>query len=404
MIKRRKLQLVLDRLTWSPAVMLMGPRQVGKTTLAREVQRHLEQQGRATEYLDLERSRDLERLGDADAYLEAREDKFIILDEVQRVPELFPTLRGLIDRGIKRGRDAGRFILIGSASARLLCREESLAGRATHVELDPLDVSEIETRDRNRLWLRGGFPRSFLASDAQGSLSRREDAIDAGLTGDFSWLVQDRSGRVLRALLKMLAREQGAVLNAARFAESLQVDGKTVARYLVFLDDLLLVRYLPAHFLGVKKRLVRSPEIYVRDSGILHSLLDIGSLKDLREHPVAEASWKGFVIENLLANAPRSATATFYRAAAGGAEIDLVLDLHGLHRPWAVEISRSDRPTPSEEFLKARDDIEAERSFVVCPAEGHRECGQGVEVIGVRELAELLRAEDPSRRTAESGD
>ena len=381
----------------------MGPRQVGKTTLAREAQRHLERQGRATEYLNLKRSRELERLGDADAYLEEREDKFIILDEVQRVPELFPVLRGLIDRGIERGRDAGRFLLIGSASARLLCREESLAGRVAHVELDPLDVAEVEARNRDRLWLRGGFPRSFLASDAQASLSQREDVIDACLTGDFSWLVKDRSGRVLRALWKMLAREQGVPLNAARFAESLRVDGKTAARYLVFLDDLLLVRHLPAHFIGVKKRLVRSPEIYVRDSGILHSLLDIGSLEDLLEHPAAEASWKGFVIENLLANAPRNTTATFYRAAAGGAEIDLVLDLHGLHRPWAVEISRSDRPEPSEEFLKARDDIEAERSFVMCPAEGHWEWGRGVEVIGVRELAELLRAEESSRRASRSG-
>lgn len=402
MIKRRRLQLVLDRLTWSPAVLLMGPRQVGKTTLAREVQRQLERQGRATEYLNLERSRDLERLGDVDAYLEEREDKFIVLDEVQRVPELFPVLRGLIDRGIERGRDAGRFLLIGSASARLLGRVESLAGRVSFVELGPLDVAEIEARDRNQLWLRGGFPRSFLAPDAQTSLNRREDVIDAGLTGDFSQLVRDRSGRVLRALLKMLAREQGAAPNAARFAESLRVDGKTVARHLNFLEDLLLVRYLPAHFIGVKKRLARSPEIYVRDSGILHDLLDIGSLEDLQEHPAAEASWKGFVIENLLANAPRHVTATFYRAAAGGAEIDLVLDLHGLHRPWAVEISRGERPTPSAEFLKARDDIEAERSFVVCSAERHGEWGQGVEVIGVRELAELLRAEESSRRVSMS--
>lgn len=401
MIKRRKLQLVLDRLTVAPAVMLMGPPQVGKTTLTREVQRHLERQGCATEYLDLTRSRELERLGDADAYLEAREGKFVILDEVQRVPELFPTLRGLIDRGIERGRDAGRFLLIGSASARLLCQEESLVGRVSHVELDPLDVSEVQ--DRDRLWLRGGFPQSFLAPDEQASLNRLEDVLDACLTGDFSRLVKDRSGRVLRALLKMLARGQGAALNAARFAESLRVDGKTVARYLVFLDDLLLVRYLPAHFLGVKKRLVRSPEIYVRDSGILHSLLGIGSREDLRGHPAVEASWKGFVIENLLVNAPRNMTATFYRAAAGGAEIDLVLDLHGLHRPWAVEISRSDRPEPSEEFLKARGDIQAERAFVVCPAEGYREQEQGVEVIGVRELAELLRAEELARRAVDSG-
>ena len=170
---------------------------MGKTTLAREVQRHLEQQGRAAEYLGLTRSRDLERLGDGDAYLEACEDKFVILDEVQRVPELFPTLRGLIDRGIDRGRDASRFLLIGSASARLLCRMESLVGRVSHVELDPLDVSEAE--DRDRLWLCGGFPQSFPAPDAQAGLNRLEDVFDASLTGDMAsaegWILQSARRR-----------------------------------------------------------------------------------------------------------------------------------------------------------------------------------------------------------------
>ena len=392
-IKRRKLQLVLERLQWSPGVVLMGPRQVGKTTLAEQVQRYQEQQGRKTEYLDLERPGVREELGDGDAYLEEREDKFVILDEVQRVPELFQTLRGLIDRGIKRGHEAGRFLLLGSASGELLRQTESLAGRVSYIELDPLDILEIDSRDQSRLWLRGGFPRSFLASEAQTSLVQREDIVDAYLVSDLSRLVMGETRAVLRSLWQMLAHEQGSTLNAERFAKHLKIDSKTVARYLGFLEDLFVVRRLPAYSANVKKRLVKSPKIYVRDSGILHGILAIGNLEKLLEHPVVGASWEGFVIENLLANAPRNTLSSFYRTAAGGAEMDLVLELPGRRRPWTVEIKRSEWPVPEAGFFKARDDIEAERSFLVCSGEGHREREQGVEVVGVRELAELLRAE-----------
>ena len=402
-IERRKLQLVLERLQWSPSVALRGPRQAGKTTLAKQVQRYQEQQGRETEYLDLERPGVREALGDGDAYLEAREDKFVILDEVQRVPELFQTLRGLIDRGIERGHEAGRFLLLGSASGELLRQTESLAGRVSYIDLDPLDISEIDSRDQSRLWLRGGFPRSFLASEAQTSLIRREDIVDAYLVGDFSWLVMGESQAIIRSLWQMLAREQGSTLNAERFAKHLKIDGKTVARYLGFLKDLFVVRYLPAYSANVKKRLVKSPRVYVRDSGILHSLLGVQNLEELLEHPVAGASWEGFVIENLRVNAPRNALSSFYRTAAGGAEMDLVLELPGHRRPWAVEIKRGERPVPEAGFFKARDDIDAERSFIVCSAEGHREREQGVEVIGVRELAEILRAEEPSQRASGPG-
>ena len=392
-IERRKLQLVLERLQWSPAVALLGPRQVGKTTLARQVRRYQEQQGRETEYLDLERPGVREELGDGDEYLEARANKFIILDEVQRVPELFQTLRGLIDRGIERGHEAGRFLLLGSASGELLQQTESLAGRVSYLVLDPLDILEIDARDQNRLWLRGGFPKSFLTREAQTSLIQREDIIDTYLVSDLSRLVVGEGRGILRALWKMLAHEQGSTLNAERFAKHLKIDGKTVARYLGFLEDLFVVRRLPAYSANVKKRLVKSPKIYVRDSGILHSLLAIRNLEKLLEDPVVGASWEGFVVENLLVNAPRNTLSSFYRTAVGGAEMDLVLELPGRRRPWAVEIKRSEWPVPEVGFFKARDDLEAERSFIVCSVGGHREREQGVEVIGLRELAELLRAE-----------
>ena len=396
-IKRRKLQLVLNRLQWFPAVVLLGPRQVGKTTLAREVQRHQEKRGFATEYLDLENPRDIKKLGEkldeADQYLEAREDRLIILDEVQCVPELFQALRGLIDRGIERGRETGRFLLLGSASGKLLRQTESLAGRVSDIHLNPLDVSEVDSRDQSALWLRGGFPRSFRAPDAQISLDWRESTVNAYLAGDLSRLALDEAGTLLRSLWEMLAHEQGSILNAARFAKSLKINGKTVTRYLGLLEDLFVVRRLQAYSANVKKRLFKSPKIYVRDSGILHSLLNIGNLEELLEHPVVGESWEGFVIENLLENAPHNTRASFYRTAAGGAEMDLVLELPGRRRPWAVEIKRSEWPVPEAGFFKARDDIEAERSFIVCDAEGHREREQGVEVVGVRELAELLQAE-----------
>lgn len=401
MIERRKLQFVLDCLQRWPAVALLGSRQVGKTTLARQVQRHQEQQGSATVYLDLERPRDREELGDVDAYLEAREHEFVILDEIQCVPELFQTLRGLIDRGIERGRETGRFLLLGSASGNLLRQTESLVGRVSYIELDPLDISEIDPQDRSQLWLRGGFPRSFFAPDAQGSLDWRENTIDSYLVGDLSRLVMDESGVVVRSLWKMLAHEQGSTLNVARFAKGLGMHGMTVARYLRFLEDLLVVRRLPAYSANVKKRLVKSPKIYVRDSGILHSLLGIKNLEKLLEHPRVGESWESFVIENLLVNAPRNTLASFYRTATGSAEMDLVLELPG-RRPWAVEVKRSEEPTLGKGFFKARDDIGAERSFVVCSVEGHWDREQGVEVIGVRELAELLRKEGLPGRAAGS--
>ena len=401
MIERRKLQLVLDCLRRWPVVALLGPRQVGKTTLARQVQRYREQQGGATLYLDLERPSDREKLGNADVYLEAREHEFIILDEVQCVPELFQTLRGLIDRGIERGRKAGRFLLLGSASGTLLRQTESLVGRVSYIELDPLDISEIDPEDQSQLWLRGGFPRSFLAPDAQESQEWRENTIDAYLVGDLSRLVMNEPGVVVRSLWKMLAHEQGSTLKAARFAKSLDVHGMTVARYLRFLEDLLMIRRLPVYSANVKKRLVKSSKIYVRDSGILHSLLGIRNLEELLEHPRVGESWESFVIENLLVNVPRNTMASFYRTASGNAEMDLVLELPG-RRPWAIEIKRSPEPTLGEGFFKARDDIEAERSFVACSTEGHWDRGQGVEVIGVRELVELLREEGLPGRAAGS--
>lgn len=396
--ERRKLQLVLDRLQSFPAVVLLGPRQAGKTTLAREVQRHQEKKGAATEYLDLESPRDIKKLGEkldeADEYLEARENRLVILDEVQRVPELFQSLRGLIDRGIERGHAVGRFLLLGSASGELLRQTESLVGRVSYIDLNPLDILEVDSREQSELWLRGGFPKSFLADDTQESLVWRESTINAYLAGDLSRLALDETGTLMRSLWEMLAHEQGSTLNAARFAKSLKIDGKTVARYLDFLKDLFVVRQLRAYNANVKKRLVKSPKIYVRDSGILHSLLDIGNLEELLEHPVVGESWEGFVIENLLENAPHKTRPSFYRTATGGDEIDLVLELPGhRRRPWAVEIKRSKRPVPEAGFFRAREDIKAERSFVVCSEDGYREREQGVEVIGVRQLAELLQAE-----------
>ena len=386
MIPRRTSQLVRSRLDQFPAVALLGPRQVGKTTLG-----ELVAEERASVYLDLENPADREKLADAVLYLSGHEDKLVILDEVQRVPELFQTLRGLIDKGRRRGLRAGRFLLLGSASIDLLRQSgESLAGRITYVELGPFHVLEVADDAREKLWIRGGFPDSFLAEGDEASAVWRENFVRTYLERDIPQLGPRVPAETLRRFWTMLAHVQGATLNAAQLARGLAVDGKTVARYLDLLVDLLLVRRLPPFHANVGKRLVKSPKVYVRDSGIVHTLLGLDDREAVLGHPVAGGSWEGFVVETLLGAAPERAGAWFYRTAAG-AEIDLVLEMTG-GKLWAVEIKRGLAPKLDRGFHHAREDLEPERSFVVYSGDDRYPRGEGVEVIGLGELASLLAA------------
>lgn len=387
MIERALKPALASMLRRHPAVGLLGPRQAGKTTLALQIAA-----GRPHVYLDLEAAPDRARLEDPQDYLSRHEDKLVILDEIQRMPGLFQALRGLIDAGRRRGRRTGRFLILGSASLDLLRQSaESLAGRIVYAELGPLDALEIRGAHRNldRLWLRGGFPDSFLARGSAASLEWRQGFVRTYLERDVPQLGPRIPAETLRRFWTMLAHAQGSTFNAARLASGLGLSGQTVMRYLDLLADLLLVRRLEPWSVNLGKRLVRSPRIYIRDSGIAHALLGIGDLEDLLAHPVAGPSWEGFVIENLIGAAPAGTQAAFYRTAAG-AEIDLVLT-PAPTRHWVIEVKRSLAPKPGRGFHQACADLGAQRRFIVYPGEERFSAGAGVEAIGLAELMLELR-------------
>jgi predicted AAA+ superfamily ATPase len=386
MIKRH-LSLDLEQaLAESPAVALLGPRQVGKTTLALALARK-----RPSVYLDLESSVDGAKLAEPELYLPQFEDKLVILDEIQRLPQLYQSLRGLIDSGKRRGRNHGRFLLLGSASIDLLRQSsESLAGRIRYLELAPIDASELGVRRRDALWLRGGFPNSLLAASDTASVRWRVDFIRTYLERDIPQLGPRIPAETLRRLWTMLAHQQGGLLNAAVLARALAVDGKTVASYLDLLVDLLLVRRLPPWHQNSGKRLVRSPKVYVRDCGIVHALLGIHDLDSLLGHPVVGGSWEGLVIESLLACAPDRTEHSFYRTATG-AEIDLVLQLPGQRGPWAIEIKRSGAPRLDRGFHHACQEIDPIERWVVYAGAERFPMTEGVQAVSLTELCQRLR-------------
>jgi predicted AAA+ superfamily ATPase len=384
MIDRRARPQLLQLLREYPAVALLGARQAGKTTLALEVAASY-----PSVYLDLESAADRARLSDPELYLADHEDELVILDEVHRLPGLFQSLRGLIDRGRRRGRKASHFLLLGSASIDLMRQSgETLAGRIAYLELTPFDVLEVGTDARDLLWVRGGFPDSFLAADEGTSMRWRQNFIRTYLERDVPQLGPRIPAETLRRFWTMLAHNQGGLFNAAALARGLGIDGKTVARYLDLMVDLLLVRRLPAWHKNVGKRLVKSPKVYVRDSGVTHALLGLTGKEDLLGHPVVGQSWEGFVIENILSVAPDRTEASFYRSS-GGAEIDLVLSLPG-QGSWAIEIKRSLDPRPARGFHHACDDVKPEARFVIYPGVERFAISADVEAISLSELAEHI--------------
>jgi len=384
MIKRLIQDELLQSIGRNPAVALLGPRQVGKTTLALEIART-----RPSLYLDLETAPDRAKLADPERYLADHEGVLVILDEVHRAPDLFQSLRGLIDSGRRRGKRAGRFLLLGSASVDLLKQSgETLAGRIAYLELAPFDALEIESKQMDNLWLRGGFPSSFLADNERDSFRWRQDFIRTYLERDIPQLGPRVPAETLRRFWTMLAHSQSTMLNAATLARGLGVDGKTVARYLDLLVDLLLVRRLPAWHRNVGKRLVKSPKVQVRDSGVTHALLGLTSKEQLLGHPVVGQSWESFVIEKLLDVAPQGVEASFYRTSAG-AEIDLVLTLPG-GELWAIEIKRSSAPTLEKGFHLACADLRPKKRFVVYPGHERFPLDAETEAIGLRQLGQVL--------------
>jgi predicted AAA+ superfamily ATPase len=375
----------------APAVCLLGPRQAGKTTLALEVAKRLE-----AVYLDLESEQDRARLAEPEAYLQRHLDKLVVLDEVHRTPNLFPILRGLIDRARRSGRGNGRYLLLGSAALGLLKQSgESLAGRIRFLELTPFTVAEPTGRGVDTLWLRGGFPESLLAKSDEQSLRWRRDFIRTYLERDIPQFGPRIAAETLRRFWIMLAHRQGAPLNVAELARNMGVDAKTAGRYVDLLVDLLLARRLPPWHANVGKRLVKAPRLFLRDGGLVHALLGIADLEALLAHPVVGGSWEGFVIENLLAAAPEGTEASYYRTS-GGAEIDLLLHLPGRER-WAVEVKRGTAPRADRGFHAACSDLRPNRRYVVYPGSERFPLGQGVEAVSLTGLVAELR-QKPKKR------
>lgn len=385
MFKRQIVSEMAVYLQEFPAVAILGPRQVGKTTLALQLEP-------GALYLDLETPTDLAQLSDPNAFFAAHTDRMIILDEVQRQPGLFAVLRGVIDQRRRNGAVNGQFLLLGSASMELLAQSsESLAGRLAYVELVPLILTELPANAATipgALWLRGGFPDSYLARSDSASMRWRQQFISTYLERDIPLMGPRIPAHTLRGLWTMLAYEQAQILNASRLAASLGVSGQTIGRYLDLLCDLLLVRRLQPWAKQSSKRLVKAPKVFVRDSGIVHALLGLGTQRELLSHPAVGGSWEGWIIENLLASAPANTQASYYRTAVG-AEIDLLLELPG-GATWAIEIKRSSAPTVSKGYHIACNDVGATRRLVVSSANQRFPMAGGIEHLPLLELMQEL--------------
>jgi len=390
MIGRQLTSSVETALSDYPAVALLGARQVGKTTLARQI-------GDACSavYLDIERPGDRQKLTNPEAYLSLHSQRLVILDEVQHMPEIFPVLRSLIDAGRRAGQTAGRFLLLGSATGDLLRQSgESLAGRVAYLELPPLQLSELSLDQQNHLWLRGGFPNSLLASSDSKSLDWRQNFITTYLERELPSYGARLPAQTLRRLWTMLAHLQGSLLDVSQLAKSLMIDAKTVHRYLDMLGDLMLLRKLPPWHSKLGKRLVKSPKMYVRDSGLLHALLGLPTHDALLAHPAVGNSWEGFAIETLLNAAPRNIQCGFYRSS-NGAEIDLVIDAPGLGL-MVIEVKKGSSAKPRRGFYSACEDLQPTRKFLVHGGTDGEPypVGDGVVAVSLRELA-LHLAQNP---------
>jgi uncharacterized protein len=371
------------RLSLYPAVALLGPRQVGKTTLAATI---AAAQPDAL-LLDLEREGDRAVLTNPELFFAAQRERLVVLDEVQFVPGLFAALRPEIDAQ----RRPGRFLLLGSASGGLLRQSaESLAGRVGYLELPPLLAAELrpDLAQLQSLWLRGGFPLSYLALDDAASFTWRQDFLLTFLQRDLQQLGVRVPAQTMQRFWRMLAHLHGQLFNASQLGQSLGgAAHTTVTRYLDVLVDTMMVRRLEPHLANVGKRLVKAPKVYLRDSGLLHALLGINTVTELQGHPIAGASWEGFVVEQIAALAPQGSQIGFYRTASG-AEIDVVLTTGS--RRIGFEIKFSAAPKPARGFWQAKQDLKLDSAYVVAPVRARYPLAEGVEVLPVQALQEVL--------------
>lgn len=361
MIKRWIDSKLEKRLSEVPAVALLGARQVGKTTLAKSIARTTK-----AIYLDLESSMDQFKLQDPEHFFKTHQDQLIILDEIQRHPNLFNILRGVIDRRRQDGHRHRQFLFLGSASMHLLKQSsESLAGRISYMEMSGLNTLEInmDAQSIQKRWLRGGFPESYLANDTSVAMNWMEDLIRTYVERDVPQLGFKIPSSRLRRLWTMMAHLQGEPINASKLASNLEVGRAQIQHYIDILTGLLLIRRLEPWHANVKKRLVKSPRYYIRDSGTQHRLLGIDTMDALLSNPVLGKSWEGFVIENIHSVLDRRSESYFYRTAAG-AEIDLIINLPSSER-WAIEIKYGHAPKLGKHFSQTCDDVGATQKYVV---------------------------------------
>ena len=382
MIHRRAQSSIIGSLQRFPAVAVVGPRQVGKTTLARAIAAEFPH----SSHLDLERPADLSKLADAELFLARLADRLVVLDEVQRVPDLFAVLRVLIDQD----RRPGRFLLLGSASPALLRQaSESLAGRIIFHELGSFDLAEIRPQgeDLSRLWERGGYPLSWLASSDAGSFDWREAFIQTHLERDLPTFGIRVPGLRLRRFWQMLAHSHGQLWNASRLASSFGVSAPTMQHYLEILESTYMVRRLLPLTANLGKRLTKSPKVYIQDSGLLHCLLGIRSVDELYGHPVAGASWEGWLLEQLVRVLGPTWRLSFYRTAAG-AEVDVVAERGS--RRLAFEMKLGTAPAPTKGFWQALADVKPETTYIVAPVDAEYPLAETVQVIPPMLLMERL--------------
>lgn len=383
MIKRVIQKIVAESLTAFPVVGILGPRQVGKTTLAKEILKNIN----SSLYLDLELPSDYNKLNEPELFLNEQKNKLIIIDEIQQKPELFSVIRALVDQDRKNGR----FLILGSSSPNLLRQSaQSLAGRIFFHNLSAFLITELEEDKKvvDRLWIRGGFPDSFLAKKEQASIDWRESFIKTYLERDIPNFGIKIPSLQLRRFWMMIAHSHGSLWNASKIAVALGVSPPTAKYYLDILEETFIVRQLLPFYPNIKKRFVKSPKVYLRDSGLLHTLFSIGSKEELLSHPAAGHSWEGFVIEQIVNIIPKKYAPFFYRTSAG-AEVDLVV-VKGDKAVLCIEIKLSLSPLPSQGFFNAMNDLNCKNGIIIYPGDETYSVKHNVKVIPIMKLADFL--------------
>lgn len=361
-----------------PIVGIVGPRQVGKTTLVKNFSKSNDYI-----YLDLEKASDQAKLNDIELFLKPYQDKLVVLDEVQMMPSVFQELRPLIDEHRKNGR----FILLGSASPELIRKSaDSLAGRIGYLELSPFHLKEVD--DQNKLWLRGGFPLSYLAKSNKASLIWRSNFIQSYLERDLAILGLNTDFKLVERFLLMLANAQGGIWNADSFARSLGITRPTVNKYLQFLEAAFLLRVIEPYHVNIKKRLVKSPKVFIRDTGLLHALLDIETTEDLNHQLIIGASWESFVMEQIINIYAKKFQYYYYRTHQG-AECDLLLVKKGKVE-YAIEIKHTLKPKISKGFTISIQDTKAKRGIIICRVENGYDLSENVQALNLHEFITLI--------------